>query len=733
MAPFNPDVKDVKPVNPIGWSKSAEVPSSFASALSEGIKGLGNLVQDTAKVGVSLIEDDAAKGAEAKFKPLVNDRIAELAGEDFKTRLGVITTPEGDAPSANASLTAGNASDLVVPGNLRQDLKALNILPDARANGKISQSDYYSRLMSAASDLRSRYPVGFRDYIDKEISKITGVDPANAYMQSLIGDINATQTNQQALRNHALTTVQSVLALDPDIAPKVWGKVSSGLMSPEQGMAYAAPFLAIKATHEANMAKITEQNATQATIKSSTLQGFSRTVGAMAYEQLNSTFKDEGVGDAQTLSTMIEDHRSGRRTLSPGDQERLLNRTMAMKQTFINSAQKALFDDPRVYGILQKEGLAAIEENSKIFDEMARNIYDKDMGMAGENKRRLTGVQDAIAYRVWTQDPKATAVLGIGKAFKDSWGDVVATQFAHKLVEADLDIVMHTYVKKMVSDIATPNVPGITKEVENGSEAIAKGVQAQKIYGKPLPGYFRQIQELVTGEKGSIVDPSTPKGPSNEIAFRLFNEKNIGALRQIQVDKRDPKTGEMMPGQEGWFKAWTSPQVVQAMHQKLTPENLQLYHDWVKQTNDELFGRAIRDLGSMNIEGAYSVSWNNSSNPPRLEVTTQRQDITQPYMGSNVRNILRANPLQDTVERVNKSIEGLYNVYRGQNLASEDVEARIFQNLHFQLDPKNRAAPKINNIPEKFVSVLRKQYDDAMAEKAAEDAKKAAQDKQYGK
>lgn len=730
MAAFNPEVKDVKPVNPIGWSKSADVPSQFASGLSEAIKGIGNTIQLGAKAGVDLVEENINKTTRDTIEPIRDDNIARLAGEDFKLKLGVTDTPTDK--ESNASITQGNTEDLAVPGDLKRELKGLSILPDARANGKISETGYYGRLMSAASDLRSRYPVGFRDYIDKEISKITGVDPANAYMQSLVGDINAAHTNAQALRNRALGVVQDVIGLDPNVAPEVWRRVSSGQWTPDQGIAYAAPFLAIKAKHDVTMQQVAEQKATQEATKTSVLNSFSKMAASTAYEQLNSTFKINGIDNNERLSEVIENHRAGRVTLTTDQAYQYGDKALAMKQAYVSTMQKALYADPRVYGILQKEGLDAIDQNAKIFDHMADNFYNKDVGAALSTKRKMEGIQNDIALRVWTQDPKASAILGMTKVIRDAGGDTMVSRWEQRLVAGGADEVMDTYIKKVTSDLATPDRPTVAvKEVKNLDEAIAKGVAAQKIYNKPLPTYFRAIQEMVHGDKFSLLDPETPKSMKDEIGFRLFNQFNVGALRQIQIDKRDPKTGEMLPGQESWFKAWTSPEVVQAVNQNLRPEVRQMYYDWVKLTNEDVFGRAIRDLGSMNIEGAYTVSWNNTSNPPRLEVKTSRTDNpTDAYRG-DVRRALRSNPLQDTVERVNKSIEGLSNVFRGQNLAMEDVEAKIFQSLSFQLDPKNRAAPAINNIPEKFVQGLRLNYEKMKAEEEEKAAKKAAMDAKY--
>jgi hypothetical protein len=66
----------------------------------------------------------------------------------------------------------------------------LNTLDSARANGKLSQTDYDARLNALAKEVRGKYP-GYREYVDETFKRVTGRDSANQYIKSVIGDIDS--------------------------------------------------------------------------------------------------------------------------------------------------------------------------------------------------------------------------------------------------------------------------------------------------------------------------------------------------------------------------------------------------------------------------------------------------------------------------------------------------------------------------------------------------------------
>src|ERR1051326_418900 len=82
------------------------------------------------------------------------------------------------------------ASGKPIPQELQNLTENLSAIQNARANNKISLTDYDGRLNSYLKDIRARNP-GYRDYIDEIGRRAIGYDPANQQIRQLAQDINS--------------------------------------------------------------------------------------------------------------------------------------------------------------------------------------------------------------------------------------------------------------------------------------------------------------------------------------------------------------------------------------------------------------------------------------------------------------------------------------------------------------------------------------------------------------
>src|SRR5262249_23514701 len=89
-----------------------------------------------------------------------------------------------------SSLLNPAKTEQTIPGNLQGIDQKAGIYDLARANGKISETDYYSRMDQLRKEYVSNYP-GFRDFIDKMFEKYTGFNSANKLLESKMRDYNA--------------------------------------------------------------------------------------------------------------------------------------------------------------------------------------------------------------------------------------------------------------------------------------------------------------------------------------------------------------------------------------------------------------------------------------------------------------------------------------------------------------------------------------------------------------
>lgn len=232
MSIFNPTVPDTQDPNWLGWSKSITQPEGNKStalaigAVSEGVGDALKLADTSMK---SIIEDeiyDKAKSQQTDY----NNRLAAADDAVRNARLNPSASPNASGVASNTGAALQGDQNILntststpIPSDLKSLPEVSEMLGAARANGRISPTDYAARLDMLAKDFRSRYP-GYKEYIDETFKKVTGVDPANKYMESVLGDLNSFATNQNAV----MTKIDTELA-----KPEVLG-------SPEGRAALAA-------------------------------------------------------------------------------------------------------------------------------------------------------------------------------------------------------------------------------------------------------------------------------------------------------------------------------------------------------------------------------------------------------------------------------------------------------------------------------------------------------------
>lgn len=746
MPQFNPDIKDINPVNPIGWSKSAEVPAQFASALSEGIKGIGNFIGQAAEAGDKLVKQSAQQAAENIFRPEVDDEAARLAGVDFSMKLNADTVAASDSTNglqANATVSGLKEGGINMPPALQQLPKTLGVLDGARANGHLSETAYHGRLMSLAKDLRSQYPVGYREYIDAQISKVTGVDPANAYMKSIIGDINASAGNALAEKNKVLGRLLEHQGLDPVGIPKMYEALSNGRTSIRQAMDFLAPLEAEKVNHERAMMKVQEKEAGSKFQDSDAENAFRSFSSGRIATTLGGVIKTEGL-TPDKINNIIQRHYNNEQVLTGGQILALNDRVKSLaasdRSAMINELNKVQPDPDKpnyrpvpLSAMLKDKGTKIIEEALYPYQKMSEDLAAKDTGMLFQSQRIVEAMKndDALVYFKAPPEKGMSSfrqVAGYLNVLKQAGGDQAVAQGWARAVSHGLPDIQTQAIQSKIANLATapdPRGPKF-KEVNSLGEALDRTAAEVAKTGIPQPQTYKEIQNMIDGPKLSLLDPATKPEVKAAIANNFFGPENVDVLNKIKPDYRDEK-GNLIPGQESWFKRFTQPEVVQQIN-RLDDTTKANYHGWVERTYESIAKQSIQNLKTMNIEGAYKVGWNSVTGQFTVSSNYNRPDRADDAIRGygNVRSVLKIDPVQDTVTKLNKAISGLANSYiYGSKLSPEDVQAKVLETLHFD---KQRFG-KMEGLPAKFLQSMEIEYQKNEEERKAKIAKEADQKK----
>src|SRR5574337_583217 len=164
MPTFNPQVPQANPEEFLRYSQGTHtIPVDKSTGIlldtaGNAISGVASLADQIVKQTIS---SDIQKG--------VDQQQSQFTGQ-----------LENTAKSMGIS-TGNQGMDILPTGDQTQNI---------RAGNKINDTLYSANITSIAKQLRAQYP-GYRDYIDTEISKVSGMPVANAYYKNLMQDINS--------------------------------------------------------------------------------------------------------------------------------------------------------------------------------------------------------------------------------------------------------------------------------------------------------------------------------------------------------------------------------------------------------------------------------------------------------------------------------------------------------------------------------------------------------------
>jgi hypothetical protein len=186
-----------QPSQPYFWARPTSEPKPDTSGEIRG-KAIGQALD----AGGSAIKE-GAQGITAAYEKGIQNTVyaaVDPLRDQYMERLH----------SADQSLQGRDTPDPLgrdAPRDVKGLPDTLGKLDSARANGKLSQTDYDARLNALAKEVRGKYP-GYREYVDETFKRVTGRDSANQYIRSVIQDVDsftaARRSGQDKLANRIL-------------------------------------------------------------------------------------------------------------------------------------------------------------------------------------------------------------------------------------------------------------------------------------------------------------------------------------------------------------------------------------------------------------------------------------------------------------------------------------------------------------------------------------------------
>jgi len=591
---------------------------------------------------------------------------------------------------ANAEDT-GQESQPAEVANLPDTLSALQ---GARDSGKISGTYYQSRLLADAKNLRAQYP-DFREEIDRAFAKVTGTNPANAYITSLVQDINRATQASASDKNKMLTYIRGNLQFPG--APDVYAKYNAGLMDNNDVIKWAAPYEQEKYQLNMRALKFQDQNNTRQDQQRIAGDNIDYASGVSVGRAVDSMMHSMGLNtsdDVGRLSSM-EDNK-----LIPPTQwsqwgQQLATAKLQLRNRMISDIDAQGYTKA-VGG--KAEAIKRVDASLAPVDALIDRVYNHDFGGIYSIKTQLAAMNDQQQQKMLT-DPKIGPALQTAKALKDIGGEQNLQNFMLDTIKGDFPQNFKAWYQASSQEMQTQ----YTMKNTGVPYTFNDRIDALKTSGINNA----QLNRSVLDEVSKIADPKIPEAVRMNYALGAFSDGNRGMISRLQADGVDAN-GRQVSGQNAVFQRFTSPEMTHAMFElgKKEPQVWTNYVNWAKDTiGSELMNREINDLKALPDNAGVRVDWDPSNHrfvtvdtstpESRAVMTHMRGNPTAPGANSYY------NTVNATVNRMNSQI---YNFKRIAEASGDNVDAFILKTIADVAGPD--ALQNVQGIPYNLIKQI---------------------------
>jgi hypothetical protein len=710
LAKFNPDVpltqdpEWLKQSHPIDRPR----PDTSMGQLFEGIGNIGEMIiQGTDTLIKKNIQDVATEKA-SQIRDSFTAQLDSLAA----TADGTGSNPTQARPSLLADPTseAGAPTDLL-PTGVKNLTSKVTTLVGARNNGHISETEYYGQLSNLAKSLRSWYP-GYRDYIDQQISKVVGVDPANAYIRSRIADLNA-MGKEDADKKHLLNRLSSEDFMGHPEAAIIYSDLRNNRISTDEAMGKMNRIASQRYNYKVQDAewqgiqRVEAMHKLKAT-KQLYQMGSDIATNAFSIPSLPGLRTPEGVLE---LTKQIA---AGKAQLSPPEWEVIKTYTHNRHRLAENEMRKRAQENGMMRLLGPELVNKTIKESLYPFESLMDAINNKDAGGATLTVRMTEAFKAAAENHVFTDEhmrESAIRLYGFRKIVGDqAFGGLADRHFMEKGGNKIVDGFMQSKISNIFTPFDVLKQPSVKEDL--------KEVEASPTPELKQPGVGAKFIKLIeeVGRKGPDALPDQEK---IKLIKYGFGPNNAGVTSIVGPEKHtevSPGNYRRIPGDVTYLRRVTSPAIVDEIWRlSQTDKNLwKDYEGWVKDTiRNDIYRRQLMDLQSLTLRPEQRLAFNGQ------QFMVLDENGTDVLQNKTVASYNKLNPfVRNTLNDVNSMLTNLIPIAEKTSQdAGTTVGAYLLQSMRqfgYEFTPGNKNAVKgkrlsretVDNIPSMMGNAL---------------------------
>lgn len=705
MAPFSPPINPLNPqdygsksrpvdidqgikpqgvqtneIMPHGVMQGDESAKYAGEATASGIKA--GAVQDTAYADlfkdVATTADFLGKAGVTLVKKDIEDKVYSIADKERQAYTDVLEKVKAGGgvrsvldPNPDTSDDGtGNATPAEVAG-LPDTLSALQ---GARDSGKISGSYYQSRLLAEAKTLRAQYP-GFREDIDQQFAKVTGSNPANAYVQSLVSDINRAATSQAGNKNRMLTFIRNNMDTIPN-APDVYKAYEQGQITDEDVLGRAYPYQKMKADLNMNNMIFSNEKLSREDKERVAGLGVDKAAGMVVSQAVETLTGKMGLNTKDDLDKLTSLNASGG---IDSKQWQAYGQAIANTRTQLANRMIADADAHGYTAAIGGKGelIKRVNQSLEPLDNLTKRVYDHDFGGIYDAKMQIAAT-NSETQKGLLNDPKMGPYWRTVQAVKDLGGEQNLQRFNLDTIKGNFNDDFKAYFGRMQKTMASQYNMQTTGVPYTFNDTI-DNLKTNKV----TDGKFN---DAVLNEVKKISDPTIPEAIRTNYALAAFSPGNRGMISRLQADGTDA-SGKPVTGQTAVFQRFTSPEITKSMWDlgQKNPEIWRQYTTWAKETfSNELMSKEIHDLGKIDTSSTgITVGWD-----------AKNARFTSDYVRNPGNPTIGANAISGAVNRLNGNLSNYKEIAKR---TGEDPSAFILKSIADSAGPE--VLRNVNGIP----------------------------------
>lgn len=734
MAIFNPGVPKPSDPNYLGYSHPISQPQGDQS-MEALFKGIGNTLEAGIKSADFLVKHKISEDIRAEAEAERDAFTGQL--EEMKAGFATRTAPASDDLSSNDGPLAYSAEEpSVFSANAQAVPEDLETLPDvlsqlhgARRSRVISQTDYMGRLAKLASEYRNQYP-GYKDFIDAKFSQVTGVDPANAYVRSLISDVNYAANARSGTSDPILKEIlaKNHIPGQPQMYEgyQRYLRGETGGTPPQQVLEWINNWEVtdaklkrmenIRKAGEGND-KFQKENAEKELQLSTT--GIANNWFSVANNKVGFT--------PEKIQQFIMDPNSkiDQKTARHYAQMVTNARNTAYQEAWKRATEGGEHSIVRKLGADKTREL--INNNLVLFDNVIKSLMDEKIGHAYGAINAAKDMSDENKARLYSK-PGLGEVLQLYDTVRQSGGDALVGQinthvFANTTVLESLKEELKQATSRMLTQKEAPGANGVVPRTPVTIDSILKRAEAAGIQDA---GFNEKVYNVVD----FISNPTTPDELKLGAVQAAFDPSNAGIIARLERDGVDPISNKPTAGKYSIFKRMTSPEItaeVIRLDQKY-PGTLDMYKSGAERMfGQELFQREIADLASIQVHPNMALTWDTKNKQWGLRIGEDPNALYKDLRKfQSIPNIdwARTKTAQKTIINLNRGLKNMAAMAKALGMEESGVEIFLMSSMQ---EGFNRILQSGGRINEGFINSLPSHMAHAIvaAKRAQEAAEKA--------